>query len=1013
MESVGEANDAAVVDKNNAEDEAAQSDAGERAAGSRRQSEMIGQSEGRSRDELDFSSQGLTMAPSSLFAKTHITVLNLSSNNIRGLPPEISNLTQLRHLDLSRNGLRCAHPRDFTSLPKEMETMAELRELLLSECSLMHIPPAVWSIVGLEKLDISRNKVGAIPSDIMKLERLVHLNATQTGIKTLPEEIVCCDALESLLLFGNPIDSLPDSLRELNRLHTLHINYRVFASGVDAETDGMLQRQQLTSEHIPSVVFHIPQLLEMDLEACKVNALPRSLTRSLVELNIAANYFPAFPEAVCSLHQLTLLDVSRNGFKTLPPALKDLRSLRVLLARHNQLTFVDSLADLTELERIDLGFNCIAKLPDNIGQLTKLTALLLPGNRLDALPKSLCSLGDQLQTLDLTGNRLTSIPPEMAGLAGLDRAHQFSGLFKRGLWLHNNPIDKPPAKVWNTWDPAKIWAHMERMAIQNAPKLRPCKLVFLGDLGSGKTSLARLLRLGHAAPTKSDGSGLTRGFQLSSWRSENRCPFVLLEAGGHPIYAPLLAKLLDPKALHCVVFDIAEYQQIGFDVVSRWLRLLAAHLPGARVQLIGTKLDTISMATETSADEILAEVSEVEAALAAESTAEAAVQRLRDSLDEDLARCLEQLRADSNPELRLQPRIHLVSAVGPPAQPDLLTLRDDLERLSTNREAMPHLQKYVPTNWQPFMEQVKQQDGLYIEWDWLVEFADQRNIRDAQLIDCLEFYHESGQLLWLRRHRRLRNFVLHRPDKLADFLGRLLPVSLADFLVDYNENALFRACGRMSAAEYEEAREAALSRGQLSWPLVRCLAFGRGGQRQALVEALHCLELLELACCTMPPQVPQPGLHSRPVLTVPHLMPEPLPDSEDDFAATWRSVSAGCPQTGRASLRACPAGRPAPPALFACLSAAIHSAISWRIDWRQSRLICELDHCLLAAVEVDGDEADLSSGLDFELASQSAVKLQSGFDWLADYVDGVREFAPGIEWRFESSGAGATESGAS
>uniref|UniRef100_A0A1I8ICD9 Roc domain-containing protein n=1 Tax=Macrostomum lignano TaxID=282301 RepID=A0A1I8ICD9_9PLAT len=516
-----------------------------------------------------------------------------------------------------------------------------------------------------------------------------------------------------------------------------------------------------------------------------------------------------------------------------------------------------------------------------------------------------------------------------------------------------------------------------RMAIQNAPKLRPCKLVFLGDLGSGKTSLARLLRLGHAAPTKSDGAD--RGFQLSSWRSENRCPFVLLEAGGHPIYAPLLAKLLDPKALHCVVFDIAEYQQLGFDVVSRWLRLLAAHLPGARVQLIGTKLDTISMTTETSADEILAEVSEVEAALAAESTAEAAVQRLRDSLDEDLARCLEQLRADSNPELRLQPRIHLVSA------PDLLTLRDDLERLSTNREAMPHLQKYVPTNWQPFMEQVKQQDGLYIEWDWLVEFADQRNIRDAQLIDCLEFYHESGQLLWLRRHRRLRNFVLHRLDKLADFLGRLLPVSLADFLVDYNENALFRACGRMSAAEYEEAREAALSRGQLSWPLVRCLAFGRGGQRQALVEALHCLELLELACCTMPPQ--------------------PLPDSEDDFAATWRSVSAGCPQTGRASLRACPAGRPTPPALFACLSAAIHSAISWRIDWRQSRLICELDHCLLAAVEVDGDEADLSSGLDFELASQSA----SGFDWLADYVDGVREFAPGIEWRFESSGAGATD----
>uniref|UniRef100_A0A1I8FDX3 Uncharacterized protein n=1 Tax=Macrostomum lignano TaxID=282301 RepID=A0A1I8FDX3_9PLAT len=233
MESVGEANDEAVVDKNNAEDEAAQSDAGERAAGSRRQSEMIGQSEGRSRDELDFSSQGLTMAPSSLFAKTphHCAEPELQQTSA-ACHLRSGNLTQLRHLDLSRNGLRCAHPRDFTSLPKEMETMGRAARVLLSECSLMHIPPAVWSIVGLEKLDISRNKVGAIPSDIMKLERLVHLNATQTGIKTLPEEIVCCDALESLLLFGEPHRLAAGQPAELNpAAHAAHQLSRVRVRG--------------------------------------------------------------------------------------------------------------------------------------------------------------------------------------------------------------------------------------------------------------------------------------------------------------------------------------------------------------------------------------------------------------------------------------------------------------------------------------------------------------------------------------------------------------------------------------------------------------------------------------------------------------------------------------------------------------------------------------------------------------------------------------------------------------
>uniref|UniRef100_A0A1I8FEC6 Leucine-rich repeat-containing protein 40 n=1 Tax=Macrostomum lignano TaxID=282301 RepID=A0A1I8FEC6_9PLAT len=195
---------------------------------------MIGQSEGRSRDELDFSSQGLTMAPSSLFAKTpHHCAENLSSNNNRGLPPEISNLTQLRHLDLSRNGLRCAHPEGLHQPAKgDGDDGRAARAPAVRVQPDAHPPGRSGPSSAWEKLDISRNKVGAIPSDIMKLERLVHLNATQTGIKTLPEEIVCCDALESLLLFGNPIDSLPDSLRGAEpAAHAAHQLSRVRVRG--------------------------------------------------------------------------------------------------------------------------------------------------------------------------------------------------------------------------------------------------------------------------------------------------------------------------------------------------------------------------------------------------------------------------------------------------------------------------------------------------------------------------------------------------------------------------------------------------------------------------------------------------------------------------------------------------------------------------------------------------------------------------------------------------------------
>uniref|UniRef100_A0A1I8FP04 Protein kinase domain-containing protein n=1 Tax=Macrostomum lignano TaxID=282301 RepID=A0A1I8FP04_9PLAT len=439
-----------------------------RAAGSRRQSEMIGQSEGRSRDELDFSSQGLTMGTELSVRQDAHHCAEPELQQHRGLPPEISNLTQLRHLDLSRQrGLRCAHPRDFTSLPKEMETMAELRDL-------MHIPPAVWSIVGLEKLDISRNKVGAIPSDIMKLERLVHLNATQTGIKTLPEEIVCCDALESLLLCWR-----------------------------------------------------------WTWRPCKVNAFAQESDQP-------------FPSAVCSFSASSpYSDVSRNGFKTLPwpAALKDLRSLRVLLAPGQQPAHLRGLAGATstELERIDLGFNCIAKLPDNIATADQ------------AAPPSCC-----WQPLGC-----------VAEVAVAAWVISFKTL---GPLTGNRGFDFNSRRRWLAWPGWTGDMRHHAMAIQNArkafaPAQAWCSLV---TLGSGKTSLAR------PSPSRTDAARQSRTEPLPA--------FVLLEAGGFTrSYAPLLAKLLDPKALHCVVFDIAEYQQLGFDVVSRWLRLLAAHLPGARV----------------------------------------------------------------------------------------------------------------------------------------------------------------------------------------------------------------------------------------------------------------------------------------------------------------------------------------------------------------------------------------------------------------------------------------------
>uniref|UniRef100_A0A1I8F960 Uncharacterized protein n=1 Tax=Macrostomum lignano TaxID=282301 RepID=A0A1I8F960_9PLAT len=288
----------AVVDKNNAEDEAAQSDAGERAAGSRRQSEMIGQSEWRSRDELDFSSQGLTMAPELSVRQDAASLwLNLSSptNNLRGLPPEISNLTQLRHCSTSAaTDFRCAHPAGTSpACQRDGETMAELRELLLSRVQPdAHSPRPLVHRFGLEKLDIKPEK--SAPSRRTSHEAWSGWFTLNGARRLGDQDSAGGDRLlrrsgEPSAVRRTPIDSLPDSLRELNRLHRRlhHQLSRVRVRGVDAEKPMACCRgSNSPPRHIPvRGVSSFPSCWRWNLEACKVG----------VELNIAAKIkFPAF-----------------------------------------------------------------------------------------------------------------------------------------------------------------------------------------------------------------------------------------------------------------------------------------------------------------------------------------------------------------------------------------------------------------------------------------------------------------------------------------------------------------------------------------------------------------------------------------------------------------------------------------------------------------------------------------------------------------------------------------------
>lgn len=86
---------------------------------------------------------------SDLWTFTHLTSLYLNDNNLQRIPPNITKLNSLLHLDLSGNKLR--------SLPAELGDMTHLKELLLNNNALRVLPYELGKLFLLQELGLAGN----------------------------------------------------------------------------------------------------------------------------------------------------------------------------------------------------------------------------------------------------------------------------------------------------------------------------------------------------------------------------------------------------------------------------------------------------------------------------------------------------------------------------------------------------------------------------------------------------------------------------------------------------------------------------------------------------------------------------------------------------------------------------------------------------------------------------------------------------------------------------------------
>lgn len=150
------------------------------------------------------------------------------SLNLPLLPTQITHLSHLTLLDLSYNQL--------TTLPSTLNQLKQLRHLNLAYNQLDHLPFVISQLPKLTILNISHNtQLTHLPRSLAQVHRLVHLDISYTNIASLPVELStimtirydhCDRLLHHMDGFEDQLVHNPPSLMELCVRHILALpNY--------------------------------------------------------------------------------------------------------------------------------------------------------------------------------------------------------------------------------------------------------------------------------------------------------------------------------------------------------------------------------------------------------------------------------------------------------------------------------------------------------------------------------------------------------------------------------------------------------------------------------------------------------------------------------------------------------------------------------------------------------------------------------------------------------------------
>ncbi|XP_061181347.1 malignant fibrous histiocytoma-amplified sequence 1 homolog [Saccostrea echinata] len=992
----------------------------------------------------DLSDQGLTAVPPNLLAEKDLGIVNLSGNNLKTLPPEITRWDKLEKLDLSKNyGLRRTKANDNTSLPQEILTLVNLRELIISECNLQRLPTIIWQMTNLHVLDVSRNKINILVPEVGNLSNLRKINLKHTNITSLPPEIVYCQDLEEILLWGNKISTLPETLPELLKLKTLGLNYRDFCGQMDAMREKFLNTGQVKSDYIPQIVFDLPALESLDLEGTKINNMPETTNHGLRELNLSRNFLNVLPRSVYNLNHLTLLNLSDNQFSSLPDELGNLKSLTKLRLANNQIHFLPlTIGNLKNLKELDVSFNRLKRLPINIKGLKNLKYLHAEKNDLTAVPDEICELVE-LETLNLTENNIHTLPMRLHRLTKLKDAHVYDRYNKHGLWLYKNPLTTPPMEIWRTDKTEKIFDYLKKLAIIKTENLQRQKMLVLGESQCGKSTLMMGLvhgislssmeeddkgrkskqedmedkrrksyesnienlvqENGENQPESLPPTNKTEFIEQTIWKTENMVEFVINDFGGDDAYRISYPLFLDANALVLLVYDHSEYSKETHQTsIGQWLDLLSRYTPGVAIKLVGTKTDLCEDSftveeTEDLVQELVQEhlenyLGKLQMELSnVEKDLKEAISSSNEEYMTHLRNLKEKLEYLISKPVKIIPEIATVSSQE--GLPGVSKLINSIELLAIDTELFPHGQRCIPDLWNKLRARLKRRSGYYLSWEVVEKVASISHIKEESLESALQYLHDIGEVMWFKNNPGLSKILFHKPRLLVDLITSLYHHNFEEFF-NYDENKIFMSMGKFNKDTFNEAVEIFVKYGQISRPLLSCLWFNHRLTDSKFTELLELMPYLDI-CYTIPqPEVPTGNNIKLPLMVLPWYNKEMAEnDLVEDFEKSPPENIKPITLEYKFPLRL-------PMGVFERISACLQDYVLSRIDWKNAVYATLEDANFLLLCSA----SDLSScdSIELMIKGQSESLPASSIRTISQIIANTLLKVEGLVWKIKA-----------